>query len=151
MGVATWKKTLSKFLNPPLHTVYHKFPIARLKKIIKDDCPCALQALHHCIISAKSLIRWHATTLPYSGKLSREKTFANFVVVWLFVKVFSAKFWGMVSFGAAKVSNPRKFFSMKIVFFTNSQKFSPLKVSYYTVHTIQQQNCKYCKYSKHIC
>ena len=27
--------------------------------------------------------------LPYSGKLSREKTFA---VLWLFVKVFSAKF-----------------------------------------------------------
>jgi len=32
------------------------------------------------------------TDIPYSGKLSREKTFANFVVLWLFMKVFSAKF-----------------------------------------------------------
>ena len=31
-----------------------------------------------------------------SGKLSREKTFVNFEVLWLFVKVFSAKFGGMV-------------------------------------------------------
>ena len=47
--------------------------------------------------------------LPYSGKLSREKTFVNFVVLWLFAKVFSAKFLGMVSFGVAKVRNPQKF------------------------------------------
>ena len=42
-------------------------------------------------------------------KLLREKTFANFVVLWLFAKVFSVKFRGMVSFGASKVSNPQKF------------------------------------------
>ena len=30
--------------------------------------------------------------LPYSGKLSREKTFANFAVLWLYAKVFSMKF-----------------------------------------------------------
>ena len=30
-------------------------------------------------------------TIPYSGKLSREKTFMNFVVLCLFTKVFSAK------------------------------------------------------------
>ena len=30
--------------------------------------------------------------VPYSGKLSREKTFANFTVLWLYAKVFSAKF-----------------------------------------------------------
>ena len=29
--------------------------------------------------------------LPYSGKLSREKTFVNFTVLWLFAKVFSGK------------------------------------------------------------
>ena len=45
--------------------------------------------------------------IPYSGKL------------WLFVKVFSAKFGDVVSFGAAQASNLRK--------------FSPLKVSHYTV------------------
>ena len=30
--------------------------------------------------------------VPYSGKLSREKTFVNFMVLWLLVKVFSVKF-----------------------------------------------------------
>ena len=29
---------------------------------------------------------------PYSGKLLREKTFANLAVLWLFAKVFSVKF-----------------------------------------------------------
>ena len=42
----------------------------------------------------------------YSGKLSREKIFVNSAVLWLFTKVFSTKFGGMVSFGAAKASNP---------------------------------------------
>ena len=55
----------------------------------------------------------------YSGKLLREKPFANFTVLWLLVKVFFAKFGGVMSFGAAKVSNPCK--------------FSPSKVSCYMV------------------
>jgi len=42
----------------------------------------------------------------YSGKLSREKTFMNFTVLWLFAKVFSTKFGGIAPFGAAKVGNP---------------------------------------------
>ena len=54
-------------------------------------------------------------TLLYSWKLSREKTFA---VLWLFVKVFSGS---VASSGAAKASNPRK--------------FSPSKVSRYTVYS----------------
>ena len=33
----------------------------------------------------------------------------NFAVLWLFAKVFSAKFGGMASFGTVKVSNPWKF------------------------------------------
>ena len=45
----------------------------------------------------------------YSRKLSREKTLANFKVLWLFATVISTK----------------------IVFFTNSQKFSPSQVSHY--------------------
>ena len=44
--------------------------------------------------------------LLYSGKLSREKTFANFLVLWLFAKVFSAKFGVVAPFGAAQASNP---------------------------------------------
>ena len=63
----------------------------------------------------------------YSGKLSREKTFANFTVLWLFAKVFSTKFGGVASFGTTKVSNLRKFFPIF------SQKFSPLKLSCYMV------------------
>ena len=42
-------------------------------------------------------------------KLSREKTFAIFAVLWLNAKVFSVKFGDVVSFGTAKASNPRKF------------------------------------------
>ena len=45
--------------------------------------------------------------VPYSGKLSREKTFMNFMVLWLCMKVFSAKFVAMVFFIMAKASNLR--------------------------------------------
>ena len=65
----------------------------------------------------------HCTTVPYSIKLLREKTLANFAILWLFVKVFSVKFGGVVFFGAAKVSNPRKFSLRKIV-------FSPIRESF---------------------
>ena len=63
--------------------------------------------------------------MPYSGKLSREKTFANFVVLWPFVKVFSAKFGGVASFGAAKVSNLRKFSPRKLYFSPILKSFLP--------------------------
>ena len=52
--------------------------------------------------------------MAYSGKLSREKTFEtfeNFKVLWLFAKVFSAKFGSVVSRAS------------------NLQKSSPTKVS----------------------
>ena len=52
--------------------------------------------------------------LPYSRKLSREKTFMKFVVLWLLAKFFSSKFGGMASVGTAKVSNPRKLFPSRI-------------------------------------
>ena len=38
----------------------------------------------------------HTHHIPYSGKLSREKTFMNFEVLSLFAKVFSVKFGGVV-------------------------------------------------------
>ena len=56
------------------------------------------------------------TYVPYSGKLSRERTFMNFAVVWLFVKVFSVKFGNEMFFGAAKLSNPQKFSLRKFIF-----------------------------------
>ena len=46
---------------------------------------------------------------PYSGKLSREKSFVNFAVLWLFAKDFSAKFGGVASFGTPQMSNLWKF------------------------------------------
>ena len=67
-----------------------------------------------------------------SGKLSREKTFVNFTVSWLYVKVFSAKF-GAWHLWHGKSEQSAKVFSAKIVFFTNLRKCSPSKVSRYTV------------------
>ena len=46
----------------------------------------------------------------------------NFEILWLFVKVFSTKFGGVVSFGSTS-EQFAKVFSRKILFFTNSQKF----------------------------
>ena len=40
--------------------------------------------------------------LLYSGKLSREQTFTNFIVLWLFAKVFFTKFGDMTLFDTAK-------------------------------------------------
>ena len=62
----------------------------------------------------------------YRGKLSREKIFTNYTVLWLFAK---AKFGGMVSFGTAKTSDLRKFFTVKIVFSPICESFLPQKFS----------------------
>ena len=67
------------------------------------------------------------------AETSREKTFTNFVVLWLYAMVFSAKF-GAWCLWRSKSEQSVKVFSAKIVFFTNSRKFSPSKVSCYTVH-----------------
>ena len=67
--------------------------------------------------------------LPYSGKLSREKTFMNFAVLWLCMKVFSAKFVAVVSFAMAKASNLRMLSLQKLYF----HQFAMSKVSRYTV------------------
>ena len=72
-------------------------------------------------------IKW---TLPYSGKLSGEKTFMNFAVLWLYTKVFSAKFGAWHPLAQQKRAIHESFLC-EIVFFT--RKFSPSKVSHYTV------------------
>ena len=54
----------------------------------------------------KGVVLMVRALILYSRKLSREKTFANLEVLWLFTKVFSAK----------------------IIFSTDSQKVSPVKV-----------------------
>ena len=68
-----------------------------------------------------------------AGNFRRRKLARILQFFWLFAKVFSTKLGGVVSFGAAQVSNLQKIFSMNIVFFTNLQKFSPLKISRYAV------------------
>ena len=51
----------------------------------------------------------------YNRKLSRKKTFANSVVLWLFAKVSSTKFWVVASFGMhGKRKQSAKVFSEKI-------------------------------------
>ena len=73
---------------------------------------------------------WYIRIL-YSGKLLREKTFANFTDLWLFTQVFSAKFGGVAPFGVAQASYPQKFSLWNCIF--QQFAFSPSKVSHYTV------------------
>ena len=61
--------------------------------------------------------------LLYSGKLSREKTFLNFAVLWLFAKVFSVKFGGVASFGGTSGQSV-KVLSTKIFFHQFVKVFS---------------------------
>ena len=61
--------------------------------------------------------------VPYSGKTFKEKTFANFKVLWLFVKVFSMKFGGIMSL-AAPSSNPQNFGCENPVFYQFAIVFS---------------------------
>ena len=63
--------------------------------------------------------------LPYSGKLLREKTFANFAVLWQYTKIFSAKFGTWHSL--AKANNPQKFSPRKSYFSPICESFLPRK------------------------
>ena len=84
---------------------------------------------------SKTVMSWFSHTyecrlcmdLPYSGKLSREKTFANFAFLWLYAKVFSAKF-GVWRHLALQKWAIHKSFLRENRIFTNSRKFSPSKV-----------------------
>ena len=65
-------------------------------KLVSIHCWTVTQEVHttsekqmqRSIISNLGIIQ----LVPYSGKLSREKTFANFAALWLYAKVFSTKF-----------------------------------------------------------
>ena len=59
----------------------------------------------------------------------RGRKFSRFVAI---RESFLCEIWGLAFFGAAKASNPRKFSPQNRIF-TNSQKFSPSKVSRCTV------------------
>ena len=88
-----------------------------LSRWVISRCVCTrelssrdLGGVHVCEVHVFRQIS--ALQIPYSGKLLREKTFANYVVLWLFAKVFSAKFWG------SKSEQPMEVFAVKIVFST---------------------------------
>ena len=71
--------------------------------------------------------------VTYSGKLSREKTFTNFVVLEPPVKVFSMKF-GRAVLILCLILVFRESFLCEIVTLTDLQKFSPSKfpaIQYY--------------------
>ena len=70
-------------------------------------------------VTGKQLSKWvhvYGHIIPYSRKLSSEKTFVNFVALWVFAQVFCVKFGSMAAFGAAKVSNQWKFSQWKSYF-----------------------------------
>ena len=52
--------------------------------------------------------------IPYRGKLSREKTFTNFTILWLFAKVFFREIWGHGIRWHSKSKQSTKVFSTKI-------------------------------------
>ena len=65
-------------------------------------------------------VQFHRTTIYQ--ETSREKTFTNFEVLWLFVKVFCVRFGGMASFGGTS-KQFAKVFSAKIY-------FPPIRISF---------------------
>ena len=68
-----------------------------------------------------------SVAIPYSRKVLRVKTFANFAFLWLFAKVFPVKFGVAASFSAAQASNSRKFFLRKSYFSPIRESFLPWK------------------------
>ena len=68
--------------------------------------------------------------LLYSGKLSREKTFANFKILWLYAKDFFAKFGVWHPLGLLQKRAIRESFLHENRIFTNLRKFSPICESF---------------------
>ena len=71
--------------------------------------------------------------IPYSGKLSREKTFTNFALLEPSVKAFSMKFGACCTHLQQVLVFREIFFLTEMVTLTDLRKFSPQKVSRYTV------------------
>ena len=106
--------------------------------LIQDDCQVLKVYLTSTQAHYSTNLCYSYSPLPhpgnilYSGKLSREKTFANFAVLWLYTKVFSAKF-GVRHPSAWQKRAIRESFLLENRIFTNSRKFSLSLVSRYTV------------------
>ena len=83
--------------------------------------------------------------IPYHGKHSRETTFVNFKVLWLFAKVFSVKFGDVASTGSTidcTSEQSAKVFFTKILFSTNSRSvFSRESFPLYGIFITLQTRC----------
>ena len=131
--------TIATFVRIPIDAMQHQplellqaFWTYHMKTSNFGSLPTTLQYIssltqtHFCHLSSSP------PQLQYSRKLSREKTF---VVLWLFTKIFSVKFGGIVSFGAAKASNLQNFSPRK----SPIRESSPSKVSRYMASSVAVQ------------
>ena len=107
---------------------------ARALSLISGSCQF-LRSLQNIIVKFLRLgfLSWPLTS---DSLLTTECCIAeNFHEFHGFVSIhksFLREIWGVAFFGVAKASNPRKFSPRKL-YFTNLRKFSPSKVSHYTV------------------
>ena len=89
-------------------------------------------------------VMWHIMSykyhqhLPYSGKPSREKTFANFEVSGLSVKVFSMKIDGHTHSLLVASNNPRKFSPQISYFHQFAKVFSLESFPLYGIERIRE-------------
>ena len=61
---------------------------------IAVDTPLVIiryRQIQRCSVGVLYMMLFNSLLIPYSGKLSREKTFANFAILWLSAKVFPLK------------------------------------------------------------
>ena len=103
----------------------------RTERLVLSNCVTTFEVIQHRTSVTggththihEYLHHIHTACIPYGRKLLREKTFANFAVLWPFMKVFSVKFGNMASFGAAQASNLRKFSPQKLYFLPICESF----------------------------
>ena len=74
-------------------------------------------------------ITWPSHDIYHIAENFRGRNFCEFHSFVAICESFSAKFWGLAVFRRGKSKQSVKVFSVKIVFFTNSRRFSPSKFS----------------------
>ena len=111
MTFTSFAASWSKFSTVPFLSTYK----------VRSFCKCTTRNL---MIRKTVKVLWdmHAYSIPYSGKLLKEKTFENFAVLWLYAKVFFAKFgaWRPLALQKRAI---RESFLCKNHIFTNSRRF----------------------------
>ena len=123
--------------NFPIYSIrYSSIYLAHMSQCysVSNSVMHSKYATEQYLSSIRDCHKWFPSIycVPYSGKLLREKTFVNFTVLWLYAKVFSARFgaWHPLALQKRAI---RESFLRENHIFTHSRKFSPSKVSRYTV------------------